>query len=81
MNKQTIPTLEEVISHFRSLDVTEKQKKAIYENSLRRQYTIVTHGRNAINEHMKYQEQHHQLIESDIRVKDRIGHCTRWARL
>lgn len=80
MAKQTIPTVEEVISHFRSLDVTERQKKDIYENSMKNQYIVVTHGRMAIFNHAKYQSQRNLWVDKDIRVKDRIGHCTRCHR-
>lgn len=55
---------------------TERQQKHIYDHSMKNQYIVVTHGKQAMQEYMSYQTQNGQQTDK-VRVKDRIGHCTR----
>jgi len=73
---ENIPTAKEVISHFHSLDPTADQKKKINKELLKDQYIFVTHGKEAIADHIKFNQKHGRPVESHITTKDRIGHCT-----
>jgi hypothetical protein len=55
---------------------TERQQKYIYDHSMKNQYIVVTHGKQAIQDYMARQAQNGRSADK-VRVKDRIGHCTR----
>lgn len=77
MEKKRVRTAEEVLSHFRTLEATPSQLRFIDTVAMKDQYIVVTHGRDAIKEYQMYQETYNRPIEKSIRVKDKIGHCTR----